>query len=249
MKNSWFVKDIKIKVVSLGLLALCILVAGLPWFFSAFEKTEFTEFTFTPARYKSSLDKQSIEIFSDSSKLLSSIYIGWPIINFTINSDSTNLAVSAFNPWETLRIYDLKTLELQTSLKMKVPPRFLVFSADNKYLAVAEEHNPKVFLIETKTGEKQSLNLPVQPQSLLNAEIPNELLIRSEQEVIRIQIEPPKILERNAKFEFEFGDEKMFLDPVEICFVHGVPHPLFAQKEVAMSDEGLTGFLFQPKLN
>ena len=55
--------------------------------------------------------------------------------------------------------------------------------------------------------EKQSFNLPVQPLSLLNAEIPNELLIRSEQEVIRIQIEPPKILERNAKFEFEFGDE------------------------------------------
>ena len=115
MKNSWYVKDIKIKVLSLGLLALCILVAGLPWFFSAFEKTEFTEFTFTPARYKSSLDKQSIEIFSDSSKLLSSIYIGWPIINFTINSDSTNLAVSAFNPWETLRTVSYTHLTLPTN--------------------------------------------------------------------------------------------------------------------------------------
>ena len=249
MKNTSFIKDQKINIFSIGLIAICFLVAGLPWVFSAFQKPAFTELTFTPVRYKSSLDKQSINIFSDSRKLLSSIYVGWPIINFTINSDSTNLAVSAYNPWETLRIYDLKTLELQTSLKMKVPPRFLVFSADNKYLAVAEEHNPKIFLIETKTGEKQSLDLPVQPLSLLNAEIPNELLIRSEQEVIRIQIEPPKILERNAKFEFEFGDEKMFLDPVEICFVHGVPHPLFAQKEVAMSDEGLTGFLFQPKLN
>ena len=87
------------------------------------------------------------------------------------------------------------------------------------------------------------------PLSLLDGEIPNQLLIRTEHEVIRIQIEPLKILERNAKFEFEFGDEKMFLDPVEICFVHGVPHPLFAQKEVAMSDDGLTGILFQPKLN
>ena len=249
MKNYSFAKDIKIKIFILGLIVVCFLVAGLPWFFSAFEKTEFTEFTFTPVRYKSSLDKQSIEIFSDSSKLLSSIYIGWPIINFTINSDSTNLAVSAFNPWETLRIYDLKTQEVKTALKLPVPPRFMVFSTDNKYLAVAEEHNPEVFIIETKTGKKQSLNLPVQPLSLLNAEIPNELLIRSEQEVIRIQIEPLKILERNAKFEFEFGDEKMFLDPVEICFVHGVPHPLFAQKEVAMSDDGLTGILFQPKLN
>ena len=226
MKNTSFTKDQKINIFSFGLIALCFLVAGLPWFFSAYEKPGFTEFTFTPVRYKSSLDKQSIDIFSDSRKLLSSIYIGWPIINFTINSDSTNLAVSAFNPWETLRIYDLKTQEVQTALKLPVPPSFLVFSSDNKYLAVAEEHNPEVFLIETKTGEKQSLTLPVQPLSLLAGGIPNELLIRAEQEILRIQIEPLKILERNAKFEF--GDEKMFLDPVEICFVHGVPHPLFS---------------------
>ena len=92
---------------------------------------------------------------------------------------------------------------------------------------MAEEHNPEVFLIETKTGEKQSLTLPVQPLSLLAGGIPNELLIRSEQEVLRIQIEPLKILERNAKFEFEFGDEKMFLDPVEICFVHWSPSSSF----------------------
>ena len=227
MKNTSFIKDQKINIFSIGLVAICFLVAGLPWVFSAFEKPGFTEFTFTPVRYKSSLDKQSIDIFSDSRKLLSSIYIGWPIINFTINSDSTNLAVSAFNPWETLRIYDLKTKEVQTALKLPVPPSFLVFSSDNKYLAVAEEHNPEVFIIETRTGEKQSLTLPVQPLSLLAGGIPNELLIRAEQEVLRIQIEFIKILESNAKFEF--GDEKMFLDPVEICFVHGVPHPLFSQ--------------------
>jgi len=131
-------------------------------------------------------------------------------------------------------------------LKLPVPPSLLVFT-DNKYLAVAEEHNPEVFIIETKTGKKQSLTLPVQPLSLMSGKIQNELLIRSEQEVIRIQIEPLKILERNAKFEFEFGDEKMFLDPVEICFVHGVPHPLFSQKEEAMSEEGVKGFLFQSK--
>ena len=73
---------------------------------------------------------------------------------------------------------------------------------------MVEEHNPEGFLIETKTGEKQSLTLPVQPLSLLAGGITNELLIRAEQEVLRIQIEPLKILERNAKFEFEFGDEK-----------------------------------------
>ena len=91
------------------------------------------------------------------------------------------------------------------------------------------------------------MTLPVQPVSLLSGEIPNELLIRAEQEVLIIQFKPLKILERNANFEFAFGDEKMFLDPVEICFVHGVPHPLFSQKEEAMSEEGLTGFLFQSK--
>ena len=128
MKNTFFTKGLKINIFSIGLIVVCFLVAGLPWFFSEFEKPGFTAFTFTPARYKSSLDKQSIDIFSDSHKLLSSIYIGWPIINFTINSDSTNLAVSAFNPWETLRIYDLKTQEVQTALKLPVPPSFLVFS-------------------------------------------------------------------------------------------------------------------------
>ena len=249
MKNTSFTKGLKINILSLSLVILCFLVIGLPWVFSAFKKPSFTEFTFTPARYKSSIDKQSIEIFSDSSKLLSSIYIGWPIINFTINSDSTNLAVSAFNPWETIRIYDLKTQEVQTALKLPFPPSFLVFSSDNKFLAVAEEHNHEIFLIETKTGQKQSLKLPVLPLSLLDGEKTNQLLVRSEQEVIRIQIEPLNILERNAKFEFDFGDEKMFLDPVEICFVHGVPHPLFSHKEEAMSEEGIAGFLFQPKLN
>jgi len=249
LKNTSIPKGQKINIYIIGLIVLCFFVVGLPWVFLAFEKPGFTELTFAPARYKPSLDKQSIEIFSDTRKLLSSIYIGWPIVNFAINSDSTNLAVSAFNPWETLRIYDLKTQEVQTSLKLPVPPSFLVFSSDNKYLAVAEEHNPEIYIIETKSGKKQSFKLPVQPLSLLKGEIPNELLIRSEQEVVRVQIEPLKILERNAKFEFEFGDEKMFLDPVEICFVHGVPHPLFSQKEEAMSQEGLTGFLFQPKLN
>ena len=130
MKNTSFIKDQKINIFSISLIVICFLVAGLPWIFSAFEKPGFTELTFTPVRYKSSLDKQYIDIFSDSSKLLSSIYIGWPIINFTINSDSTNLAVSAFNPWETLRIYDLKTHEVQTALKLPVPPSFMVFSSD-----------------------------------------------------------------------------------------------------------------------
>ena len=127
MKNTSFTKGKKINIFSIGLIALCFLVAGLPWFFSAFDKPGFTELTFTPVSYKSSLDKQSIDILSDSRKLLSSIYIGWPIINFTINADSTNLAVSAFNPWETLRIYDLKTQEVQTALKLPVPPSFLAF--------------------------------------------------------------------------------------------------------------------------
>ena len=67
------------------------------------------------------------------------------------------------------------------------------------------------------------MTLPVQPLSLLAGGIPNELLIRSEQEVLRIQIEPLKILERNAKFEFEFGDEKCFLTPLKsVLFMESI---------------------------
>ena len=247
MKKFSITKDQKITIFSIGLIAFCFLVGGITWVFSASEKSGFSEFTFIPARYQSSLDKQSINVVSDSRELLSSIYIGWPIINFTINSDSTKLAVSAYKPWGTLRIYDLKTQEVQNALNLPVPPRFLVFSSDDKFLAVAEEHNPEVILVEIITGKKQKLTLPVKPISLLVGEIPNELLIRAEQEVLRIQIEPLKILERNAKFEFAFGEKNIFLDPTEICFVHGVPHPLFFQKEVAMSEEGLKGFLFKYK--
>ena len=95
------------------------------------------------------------------------------------------------------------------------------------FLAVAEEHNPEVSLIEIKTGKKQTLTLSVWPLSLSVGDKPNEMLVGTQQEVLKIQIDPLMILERNTKIEFAFGKDTILLDPTEICFVHGAPHPLF----------------------
>ncbi len=62
---------------------------------------------------------------------------------------------------------------------------------------------------------------------------------------MKIQLEPLKLIERNARIEFTFGEETILADPDEFCTVHGVPHPLFTPREESMSTEGLQGFYFQ----
>ena len=130
---------------------------------------------------------------------------------------------------------------------MENSPRFLVFSNNNLYLTVGNEHKKEIIRIEVKTGIKQSLKLPLIPLALLSLDNSNELLVRTEKEVIKIRTYPLETIERNSRIEFLFGDEIIYVDPNELCTVHGIPHPLFTPRQVAMDPQGLSGFYFQVK--
>ena len=91
----------------------------------------------------------------------------------------------------------------------------------------------------------KSLKLPISPIALFVDDDPNELLVRAENEVIKINIDKMELMERNARIEFVFGDETILADPNEVCTVHGIPHPLFTPRQVAMSSEGLSGYYFK----
>jgi len=85
------------------------------------------------------------------------------------------------------------------------------------------------------------------PLALITGEEPGELLVRAEREVMKIQLEPLKLIERNARIELTFGEETFLADPNEFCTAHGVPHPLFTPSEEAMSTEGIPGYYIQSK--
>ena len=129
---------------------------------------------------------------------------------------------------------------------MKKTPRFIVFSSDDRFVFLGNEHSNLLKRIEIKSGSKKTILLPISPIALFVGDSPNELLIRSEKEVLKISIDPLKLLERNSRIEFVFGDETILLDPNELCNVHGIPHPLFTPREIAMSSEGLSGYYIYP---
>jgi hypothetical protein len=157
------------------------------------------------------------------------------------------LAVSVADLRGTLLIYDVKTLQIITKVAIKRFPRFLAFSADNHFLIVGDEHTADIIRIDLKNRRQHSLILPLLPLAIMTGEEPGELFVRAEREVMKIQLEPLKLIERNARIEFTFGEETILADPNEFCTAHGVPHPLFTPSEEAMSTEGLQGFYFQSK--
>ena len=201
--------------------------------------------TSIPANYRVSGDKQSIRIVSDSGEELSRLEIGSNILNFQLNNNSKIMAISVSDLKETLLIYDLMTLQINKKYEIKSFPRFLEFSADNRYLIVGNEHATDIIRINLKNNRMVSLTLPLLPIALMIGEKTGELFVRAEKEVMKIQLEPLKLIERNARIEFTFGEETILADPDEFCTVHGVPHPLFTPREESMSTEGLQGFYFQ----
>ena len=122
----------------------------------------------------------------------------------------------------------------------------LAFSEDGNFLAVADEHQEELLIIDLSSGKKVKIELPATLLALETGDHTNELLGRTELEVLKLQFDPPQLLERDARIELAFGDQKMMVDPDEVCFAHGIPHPLFTPKAVAMSPEGLPGFLAIP---
>ncbi len=200
-----------------------------------------------PAHFRVSPDKQSIRIVADSGRELSRLEIGSNILNFELNNNGTMLAVSVSDLGDTLIIYDVKGLKIKTKVATKRFSRFLAFSADNRFLIVGDEHTADIIRIDLENNHQHSLILPLLPLAIMTGEEPGELLVRAEREVMKIQLEPLKLIERNARIEFTFGEETILADPNEFCTAHGVPHPLFTPLEDAMSTEGLKGFYFQSK--
>ena len=201
--------------------------------------------TRVPVNYRVSGDKQSIRIVSDSGEELTRLKIGSNILNFQLNNNSKIMAISVSDLKETLLIYDLMTLQINKKYEIKSFPRFLEFSTDNRYLIVGNEHTTDIIRINLKNNRMVSLTLPLLPIALMIGEKTGELFVRAEKEVMKIQLEPLKLIERNARIEFTFGEETILADPDEFCTVHGVPHPLFTPLEESMSTEGLQGFYFQ----
>ncbi len=197
--------------------------------------------------FRVSADKQAIRIVADSGRELSRLEIGSNILNFELNNNGTMLAVSVSDLGDTLIIYDVKGLKIKTKVATKRFSRFLAFSADNRFLIVGDEHTADIIRIDLENNHQHSLTLPLLPLAIMTGEEPGELLVRSEREVMKIQLEPLKLIERNARIEFTFGEETILADPNEFCTAHGVPHPLFTPLEDAMSTEGLKGFYFQSK--
>ncbi|MBC8257492.1 MAG: hypothetical protein H8E38_00600 [SAR324 cluster bacterium] len=200
-----------------------------------------------PVHFKVATDKQAVRIVADTGLELSRLEIGSNILNFELNNNATMLAVSVADLKETLLIYDAKTLQIITKVTLKRFPTLLVFSTDSRFLIVGDEHSENIIRIDLKNSRQQTLALPLSPLALMSGEEPGELLVRVEREVLKIQIDPLQLLERNARIEFNFGEESFFADPDDICTAHGIPHPLFTPKEVAMSQEGLQGYYFQEK--
>ena len=64
---------------------------------------------------------------------------------------------------------------------------------------------------------------------------------------MKIQLELLKLIERNARIEFTFGEESFLADSNEFCTAHRVPHPLFTPIEEAMSTEDIQGNYNQSK--
>jgi len=195
-----------------------------------------------PVKFIVTSDNKSLQVVNGSGDVISKIIIGSPIVNFAINKKSTILIVSISGSKENLRIYDLNSMEILRNFQMERTPRFIVFSNEDLFITIGDEHSFEINRVNLKSGIKKPLKLPVLPIALFVDENPNELLVRAENEVIKIKIDTMELIERNARIEFVFGNETIIADPNEICTVHGIPHPLFTPRQVAMSSEGLTGY-------
>ena len=98
-----------------------------------------------------------------------------------------------------------------------------------------------LFVINLKNLERTDLQVPAPPKSILNDIGSEDVLVRTEDEVLRISISPFQIVERQARIPLKIGEEVQLVDPYAWCFAHGVPHPLFAPVSPAMSKTGLPG--------
>ena len=199
-----------------------------------------------PVRFVSNSEKRLIRILNGSQHELGRVETESDILNFELSRDQQKLAVLVSGVDQGLQLFELPGLEKKNSFSLEKAARMLAFSEDGNFLAVADEHQEELLIIDLSSGKKVKIELPATLLALETGDQTNELLGRTELEVLKLQFDPPQLLERDARIELAFGDQKMMVDPDEVCFAHGIPHPLFTPKAVAMSPEGLPGFLAIP---
>ena len=71
----------------------------------------------------------------------------------------------------------------------------LAFSEDGNFLAVADEHQEELMIIDLNSGKKVKIELPATLLALETGDQTNELLGRTELEVLKLQFDPPQLLE------------------------------------------------------
>lgn len=183
-----------------------------------------------------------IEVLDTEAKTVFLIEVGSPILEFAVNHSSNLLAVLTSDS-NLLKVFDLESRNWKHEENFPSAMRFLVFSSDDKTLALANEHSAEVIFMNTASFELDTrLDIPEPPVAMLSDENPEHLLVRTKKDILNIDFGGREILQKNAKIPVDFGGEKVLIDPKEWCFTHGVPHPLYAPISQAMNI-GLSGFI------
>ncbi len=197
-----------------------------------------------PVRFQVDNKRENIQIIDSTGATRAQIKVGESIHNFGLNHSITVLAVLTSSQNNAVMIYDIATQKLKHAIALPTTPRFLAFSQNDQYLALAEEHTNTLTLLETTSfKEVGTIRLPDTVVALdTSDQSNNQLLARTNTGILKIGLEPLEIIEKNAKIPVLMGKETVYINPTEWCFVHGVPHPLYYPTS-AMSTSGLSGFL------
>jgi hypothetical protein len=187
---------------------------------------------------------QVIQVLEEStSDLVTSFNFLTDVLNFTLNDEEDQLAVLLAGEVQLLRVSDGSILK---RIAIDEFPSFLSLSGGSKNLVLGNEHELKIVSINLGDLGRTELKLPAPPQSILNDKDSEDLLVRTGSEVLRISFSPLQVIERQARIPLQIGEKVQLVDPYAWCFVHGVPHPLFAPVSPAMSETGLVKSWLQP---
>lgn len=188
-------------------------------------------------------DPQRLEVVDlAGERVFSAFLFADQIFNFTLSPQSDYLAVLLRGE---LQLVDVESGTTLRRLHLEEVPRFLALDETSRFLALANEHESRVTVLDLQELKRQVLELPDLPLALLPDDQGNRFLVRTEQEVLRLQFEPLVLEERQARIPLLIGEDVQLVDPNAWCFVHGVPHPLFAPVPPAMSETGLPGSWWQ----
>jgi len=193
------------------------------------------------------VDKNSpktIQVFEENSEnLLNSFNLPSEVQNFALSAAEDQLAVLLAGE---VQLISVKEGSLLKRISVNDFPSFISLSKSGENLLLGNEHQPKIHLMNLNNFERTELQIPAPPKSILNDINSDDLLVRTDDEVLRISLSPFQIVERQARIPLKIGEEVQLVDPYAWCFVHGVPHPLFAPVSPAMSKAGLPGSWLQP---